>query len=366
MSHELRTPMNGVMGMIDLVLRRATDPKQIDWLNKSKTSAQHLLGVINDILDVSKIESGRLTLKEKNFSLSAVFDDALQMQVQAAHAKGLHLLCEISPALPDLLYGDDTRLRQILINFIGNAIKFSERGQITVRASPVEEISRSVLLRIEVTDQGIGIGREQQTRLFHAFTQADGSMTRKYGGTGLGLVISKRIAQLMGGTVGVISEEGQGSTFWATVRLMKGTELAASPPSENIDAEALIRQHHAGKLILITDDEPINLEIARIQLEAVGLVVEVAENGAEAITLARQRTYAAILMDMQMPIVNGLEATQEIREIPGYRLTPIIAMTANAFAEDRSRCLEAGMNDFVIKPFSPDVLFSTLSKWLEL
>jgi PAS domain S-box-containing protein len=225
MSHELRTPMSGVMGMIDLVLRRATDPQQIDWLNKSKRSAKHLLNVINNILDLSQIESGRMTLEEKNFSLTQVLADVLQMHSEAAQAKGLQLSHEIAPTLPDLLCGDATRLRQILINFVGNAIKFSEQGQITVNARTVEEDNLSVLLRLEVTDQGIGISPEQQARLFHAFTQADGSMNRRYGGTGLGLSIAKRIALLMGGDAGVVSEEGQGSTFWFTVRLMKGTEV---------------------------------------------------------------------------------------------------------------------------------------------
>ncbi len=225
MSHELRTPMNGVMGMIDLVLLRATDPKQIDWLNKSKGSAKHLLGVIDDILDISKIEADQMTLEEKNFSLAQVCDDIARMQGAAAQTKGLCLSCEISPALPDLLCGDAMRLKQILVKFIGNAVKFSGRGQIKVRISPVEEDKLSVLLRIEVNDQGIGISPEQQALLFRAFTQADGSMTRKYGGTGLGLIISKRIAHLMGGDAGVISEEGIGSTFWATARLRRAVAI---------------------------------------------------------------------------------------------------------------------------------------------
>jgi len=245
MSHEMRTPMNGVMGMIDLALRRATDAKQIDWLNKSRDSAQHLLAVINDILDISNIEAERLTLEEKNFSLARVFDDTLQMLGEAAQAKGLCLGRGITPALPDLLCGDATRLRQILINFVGNAIKFSTNGQITITAGVLEEDSLSVLLRMEVTDQGIGISPEQQDRLFHAFTQADGSTTRKYGGTGLGLVISKRIAQLMGGDAGVISEEGRGSTFWATVRLKKGNEIVVAPATENVDAEAVTGKEYA-------------------------------------------------------------------------------------------------------------------------
>jgi two-component system cell cycle response regulator len=221
MSHELRTPMNGIMGMTDMVLRRATDPKQIDWLKKSQGAARHLLSVINDILDISQIEADKLTLEEMNFSLADAVGDTLHMHDAEAHAKGLGLSWDIDPALPDQLCGDARRFKQILLNFTGNAVKFSERGQITARASVAEENNLSVLLRIEVTDQGIGISPEQQARLFQAFTQADGSLNRKYGGTGLGLIISKRIANLMGGDVGVTSQEGIGSTFWATVRLRR-------------------------------------------------------------------------------------------------------------------------------------------------
>ena len=364
MSHELRTPMNGVMGMIDLALKLATDSRQIDWLNKSKASAQHLLSVINDILDLSKIESGRLTLEEKNFSLVQVIDEILQMHDAAAHAKGLSLSRDISPILPDLLCGDSFRLKQMLINFIGNAIKFSGHGQIGVHASLVEQEASSVVLRLDVSDQGIGIAPEQRARLFHAFTQADDSMTRQYGGTGLGLIISKRIAMLMGGDVGVESSPGVGSTFWAAVRLKKGAEVIAAASTENTDAEGLIQQHYFAHRILIADDEPINLEIARIQLEAVDLVVDAARDGAEAVAKARKGDYAAILMDMQMPNVDGLEATQQIRILPGCRDVPIIAMTASAFAEDKAKCLAVGMTDFLIKPFLPDELFATLLRAL--
>ena len=364
MSHELRTPMNGVMGMIDLVLRRTTDSKQIDWLNKSKRSAKHLLEVINDILDISKIESERMTLEEMDFSLPQTIDEVLQMQEASAQAKGLHLSREIAPALPDLLCGDAMRLRQILLNFTGNAIKFSERGQITVSVRAEAEDKHSVLLKIEVTDQGIGISAEQQGLLFHAFIQADGSMNRKYGGTGLGLAISRQLALLMGGDAGMVSTEGRGSTFWFTARLKKGKKVVAAPLPERVDAQALIRQRYCGQRILVVDDEPINLEVSLLQLEAVDLVVDTAEDGSEAVALARKTDYAAIFMDMQMPNVNGLDATRAIRQLPGYRHTPIIAMTANAFDEDRAKCLEAGMNDFLIKPFNPDELFAVLLRAL--
>ncbi len=219
MSHELRTPMNGIMGMFDLALRRATDQKQIDWLNKGKISADRLLKVVSDILDFSKIEAERLPLEEKNFSLTQMIDDTIAMQDIIAEAKGLNLIREIPATFPDQLSGDAFRVRQILLNFLGNACKFSEQGTITVRVRAVEQDSDSVLVRIEVEDEGIGISPDQQAMLFEAFTQVDGSMTRKYGGSGLGLIISKRLANLMGGDVGMVSEEGKGSTFWVAVRL---------------------------------------------------------------------------------------------------------------------------------------------------
>jgi PAS domain S-box-containing protein len=365
MSHELRTPMNGVMGMIDLALMRATDSKQIDWLKKSKGSAMHLLDVINDILDISKIESERMTLEQTDFSLSQAIDNVISMQGAAALVKGLRLSREIDPSLPDTLCGDALRVKQILINFIGNAIKFSEHGLITVRAHAVEKTNAGVLLRIEVTDQGIGISPEQQKRLFHAFAQADDSMTRKYGGTGLGLIISKRMALLMGGDAGVESTEGVGSTFWFTARLATKAVpvVAVTPVAISADA-TIIKERYFAHRILVADDEPINREVAQLQLESIGLIVDTAKDGEEAVAMARMGVYQAIFMDMQMPNVNGLEATRQIRLLPGYRNTSIIAMTANVFDEDRAQCIAAGMNDFLTKPFTPDELIATLLRAL--
>jgi CheY-like chemotaxis protein len=282
---------------------------------------------------------------------------------ERAAAKGLQLLVETG-SLPGNLVGDATRLQQAVLNYATNAVKFTEKGAVTLRALQQDETADSVLLRFEVQDTGIGVAPEAMPRLFSAFEQADNSMTRKYGGTGLGLAITRRLAEMMGGEVGADSTAGVGSTFWFTVRLKKGGAVVAAPTATEVDthavAEAAIRQCYSGHRILVADDEPMNLEIAKMQLEAVDLVVDTAADGAEAVTLAQKNSYAAIFMDMQMPKVNGLEATRQIRRIRGYRHTPIIAMTANAFAEDKAQCIEAGMNDFLIKPFNPDQLFALL------
>jgi CheY-like chemotaxis protein len=257
------------------------------------------------------------------------------------------------------------RLKQILINLVGNAIKFSDHGQITVRARAVEKTNTGVLLRIDVTDQGIGISPEQQRRLFHAFTQADDSMTRKYGGTGLGLVIAKNFAMLMGGDAGVESTPGVGSTFWFTARLStKDVPAVVTKPAAISSDATIIKERYFAHRILVVDDEPINREIAQMQLEGVDLIVDTAEDGAEAVAMARTGVYQAIFMDMQMPNVNGLEATRQIRLLSGCRDIPIIAMTANVFDEDRAQCIAAGMNDFLTKPFTPEELFATLLRAL--
>ena len=363
MSHEIRTPMNGIVGMANILRREGVTSKQAKRLDTIDASAQHLLSVINNILDISKIEAGKLTLEEGPVLVSSLMANVSSILSERVKAKGIHLLIE-TEHLPHNLVGDPTRLQQALLNYATNAVKFTERGTVTLRALKREETADSVMVRFEVEDAGIGIEPEAMARLFKAFEQADNSMNRKYGGTGLGLAITRRLAELMGGDAGADSTLGIGSTFWFTAKLTKSGEPAVAAPETAVDAEAEIRRRYAGLRILIVDDEPVNREVALMQLEAVDLAADTAEDGAQAVAMAQKNSYAAIFMDMQMPKLNGVEATQEIRQLPGYRDTPIIAMTANAFAEDKAKCRAAGMNDFLIKPFNPAELFAILLRSL--
>ncbi len=370
MSHELRTPMNAIMGMTGLALRHAEDPRLKDQLGKIDQASRHLLHVINDILDISKIEADRLALERTGFRLGEIVENLLSMIGAKAREKGLDLRVDLPPGLAERwLIGDPLRLGQVLLNLAGNAVKFTERGSVALRVRPVEETAADLLLRWEVADTGIGIPAEYLPRLFTAFEQADGSMTRKYGGTGLGLAISKRLVHMMGGEIGVESAPGAGSTFWFTVRLAQtaAATVAPAPTSRRRPADERLLDEHAGARILLAEDEPINQEVSRGLLEEAGLAVDLAEDGARAVELARQTRYDLILMDMQMPKLNGIDAARAIRGMGAAGPnagTPILAMTANAFDEDRQACLAAGMNDHIGKPVDPDQLYETLLKWL--
>ena len=366
MSHELRTPMSGIIGMLALARRRMEDAAGLDHLDKARQAADHLLAVLNDILDISKIEAEHLRLEEMPLELGSLLDKLVSVFGQKVAEKGLHFDVEVAEALARLpLRGDPLRLSQILINLAGNAIKFTERGGVTVRARSVEETPDAVRVRVEVSDSGIGIDAVAQARLFNAFEQADNSMTRRYGGTGLGLAISKRLVGLMGGEIGVDSRLGRGSTFWFTVCLLKNRQAPSDVAAvASASAERQIQRDHAGARILLAEDEPINREVALSLLEDLGVRVDVAEDGLQALDMARQSAYALILMDMQMPRMNGIEAALGIRADSLCRDTPILAMTANAFDEDRKACLAAGMNDFLSKPVEPERLFESMLKWL--
>ena len=367
MSHELRTPMNAIMGMTDLALRKATDPKLRDQLGKITQASQHLLHVINDILDISKIEAERLTLEQVSFKLGQVLENLMSLIGHKADEKGLKLQIDLAPDVTHLsLVGDPLRLGQILLNFTSNAVKFTERGSVTIQVHVVEETPSDVLLRFAVQDTGIGISVEDQKRLFNAFEQADGSTTRKYGGTGLGLAISKRLIKMMGGDVGVDSQADSGSTFWFTVRLGKVTNAVPPEPTFATEsAEARLKASFSGTHILLVEDEPINQEVSRGLLEDAYLSVDLAEDGVQALEMAKRNRYALILMDMQMPNMNGVDATRAIRMESLNRDTPILAMTANAFDEDRQVCLDAGMDDHIGKPVDPEMLYQTLLAWLD-
>jgi signal transduction histidine kinase/CheY-like chemotaxis protein len=363
MSHEIRTPMNAIIGFADLALRSASDARRLEHLQHIDSAARSLLHIINDILDLSKIEAGKLVLEARDFDLRGLLQRVCGLfQVQAT-ARNLQLVLDLAPGVPAFVRGDPQRLEQVLMNLFGNALKFTEQGRVelAVRSEPSDVAGN--IVAFAVSDSGIGISAEQQARLFTPFVQADDSTTRKYGGTGLGLAISRQLVELMGGKLTLESRPGQGSVFRFALPLAAAQAAPASAPEARQPVRTAAARHIDGARILLAEDNALNRRLVAEILGDTGAILDIAEDGAAAVAAVQEKTYDLVLMDMQMPEMDGLEATRSIRALRGFAGLPIIAMTANAMEQDREACLAAGMNDFLAKPIDAEQTLRVLAKW---
>lgn len=365
MSHEIRTPLNAILGLTQLALKDELSPKQRDRAEKTLRASQHLLGIVSDVLDLSKIDAGEMAIESTDFSLAQLLADLHEMYEEMAQKKGLALSIHLDPEVPQKLRGDPHRIGQILINYLHNAIKFTHTGSITLRVQIASKEAAGLLLRFSVQDTGIGVTQEQQARLFHAFQQADVSITRRFGGTGLGLTIARQLALLMGGKVGVISPPETGSEFWFTAQVQH-SHLSSNAPEHTPEVALGIQPLH-GLRVLLVDDNLLNCMVAQGMLEAGGLLVDTVHDGATAITTLEQATddtYAGVLMDIQMPVMDGLSATRILRQNPRFVRLPVIAMTAHAARQDIQRSRDAGMSDHLSKPVLEAAMWQVLLRWL--